>query len=112
MLNLVHTIGLWDLGAQWAHGGNVSGTPCAGGRRPSTGVYLGGIPNCAIGDTATDQYSLFGRYHLSKRTELYALYTRLSNKENAAYDFTVNPSGLVTPGHSPSGIGLGIIHAF
>jgi predicted porin len=112
MLNLIHTIGVWDLGAQWAHASNVTGTGCAGGTRPASTSYLGGIPNCAIGSSGTNQISLFGRYHLSKRTELYALYTRLNNDQNAAYDFTVNPSGLQTPGKDPSGVALGIIHAF
>lgn len=69
MVALQHVMGPWDLNAQWAHGGNATGTGCAGGVRPATSSYLGGIPNCAVGDSKVDQVTLIGRYHFSRSEE-------------------------------------------
>jgi len=74
--------------------------------------------NC--GDTGAKQYSLRVGYSLSKRTEVYALYTQIDNDDFAQYNFGINPlQGPVTgfaagisEGADPQGIALGLRHTF
>lgn len=58
-------------------------------------------------------------YTLSKRMELYAVYTRINNHANGIYDFTTNligtaPTAGVAPavGADPRGIGVGLKYVF
>jgi predicted porin len=57
-------------------------------------------------------------YNFSKRTQLYALATRITNQSNAMQNFSNSP---ITPttlfrdparGADPTGFGLGMIHTF
>lgn len=59
-------------------------------------------------------YTLGYEYNLSKRTQLYTYYTRISNEANANYRFGTNGVNIAAAGAgaSPSGFVLGISHDF
>ncbi|MFA5171155.1 MAG: porin [Sulfuriferula sp.] len=64
------------------------------------------------GDDGAKQYSLGVDYGFSKRTTLYALYSKVSNDTNAAYGFKEgNVAGLVA-GDTISGVTVGMKHSF
>lgn len=63
-------------------------------------------------NTGANQFSLRYGYSFSKRTELYGLYTQISNKAAGTYNFNdvaVVPSAA---GAKVSGFGVGLRHAF
>ena len=73
---------------------------------------LGGVAN-----TGANQYSLRYGYNLSKRTEVYGFYTRLSNDVAASYNFSAgtvvtSAAGAAGLGAKLSGLGLGLVHNF
>ena len=52
-------------------------------------------------------------YTLTKRVELYGVYTRINNHANGVYDFTTNLIGTApTGGAHPQGIGVGMKYVF
>jgi predicted porin len=59
-------------------------------------------------------YTVGYEYNLSKRTQLYTYYTRISNEANANYRFGTNGVNIAQagPGASPSGFVLGVSHDF
>lgn len=59
-------------------------------------------------------YTVGYEYNLSKRTQLYTYYTRISNNANANYRFGTNGINIAQagPGASPSGFVLGVSHDF
>jgi predicted porin len=59
-------------------------------------------------------YTLGYEYNLSKRTQLYTYYTRISNEANANYRFGTNGVNIAAagPGASPSGFVVGVSHDF
>lgn len=62
-------------------------------------------------DTGALHYTLGYDYMLSRRTSLFAFYSRLRNKAQASYDFAIN--GLdADPGSTLSDFAVGIRHAF
>jgi predicted porin len=84
-------------------------------------VELNGLGSSGdVPDSKAEQYGVRYGYSLSKRTELYAMYTKLKNDSNAYQDFAVNPIGLNTTGAvaasnrgvDAEGIGAGLIHRF
>jgi len=67
---------------------------------------------CDTSDLGARQVSLGYSYTLSKRTDLYAFYTRVSNDARASYQFA-NGVGLgAAPGSSSTGYLLGMRHTF
>jgi predicted porin len=62
-------------------------------------------------DTGAIHYTLGYDYILSKRTSVFAYYTRLDNDKNAVYDFAINGLG-VGAGSTLRGTALGIRHSF
>ena len=67
-------------------------------------------------DTGANQWSLGVDHSFSKRTKLYALYTRVSNDNRAAYSLGGGASG-ITPVNSQtdgnaSGLSIGMVHSF
>jgi predicted porin len=69
------------------------------------------------------QFSLGYDHNLSKRTTVYALYTKLSNDSGSAYQLSTAsdvggassiaaPGGIAAPGASPSAFALGMRHSF
>lgn len=57
-------------------------------------------------------YTLGADYAFSKRTTVYALYTKISNDAGAAYNFAYNPAAGVGAGDTVSGMSLGLKHSF
>ncbi|MEW5891239.1 MAG: porin [Pseudomonadota bacterium] len=72
--------------------------------------------NCSTGGLGARQWTLGYGYHLSKRTELYAFYTKIRNDYSASYTLTIGGApGVVTGpgiGSDPTAAGLGIRHSF
>src|SRR5207245_65427 len=71
-------------------------------------------------DTKAIQWELTYTNPLSKRTLLYTGYNKIANKNNAAYNFNINPYNPVsstdqsyaTPGGKPAGLVFGMVHFF
>ena len=70
-------------------------------------------------DAKAKNYSLGYGYNLSKRTQVYALYTKIDNKPNSANDFghLGTPASLgsaigAADGADPTGYGVGFQHTF
>lgn len=83
---------------------------CAG--RATTGQCA----PAAIGATGAWQVSMLYHYIFSKRTMLIAFYTKISNRNQARYDWDANPMepvlGARLPGADPAGIGCGLRHSY
>ncbi|QYY29422.1 MULTISPECIES: porin [Cupriavidus] len=62
-------------------------------------------------DTGATQVTIGYDYPLSKRTTLFAYYSRIDNKKNAIYDFAINELG-VSAGADPQTFALGMRHFF
>lgn len=75
-----------------------------------SGSYTG--PDGAGPETGASGINLGVSYVFSKRTEVYALYARLRNDENVAYNYGVNSLKNVPTGATLSGFGVGIKHSF
>lgn len=68
-----------------------------------------------VADSGASQVSVGYDHGLSKRTTLYALYTRISNGKGANYEFSQSTAAATTTsgfGTSPSAISLGMKHTF
>lgn len=66
-------------------------------------------------NTGANQFSLGYDHGLSKRTKLYAIYSRISNKIGSDYGFSQSTSAASTVngiGASPSVVSLGVRHTF
>nr|WP_315594540.1 porin [uncultured Cupriavidus sp.] len=61
--------------------------------------------------TGATQFTVGYDYPLSKRTALFAYYSRINNKKNAIYDFAINELG-VSAGADPQTFALGMRHFF
>ncbi len=68
----------------------------------------GGATTGASGKALT----LGANYWLSKRSNLYALYTGIRNNSAASYNFGMNPLGGVGADSDPRGFGVGVKHVF
>ena len=69
----------------------------------------------SLANTGANQFSLGYDHGLSKRTKLYAIYSRISNKTASDYGFSQSTSAASTVngiGSSPSVVSLGIKHTF
>ncbi|HEY9099072.1 MAG TPA: porin [Thiobacillus sp.] len=87
------------------------------------GAYTDAGDIRGISNTGAKQYSLGANYSLSKRTDLFGLYTQVKNDSGAAYTLGGSPTGggggtgisAVSPaltGQDPKGISVGMIHKF
>jgi predicted porin len=65
-----------------------------------------------IPDSDAKQFSAQYAYGLSKRTEIYALYSKIINGSASQNTFATNPLLLTSYGQDPSGFGVGIKHSF
>ena len=88
--------------ASYTQGGNAHG---------NTVQAVGGIGLPGT-DSGAWQVSLGYGYTLSKRTELWAAYTRLVNHATASYNLSANSVSGLKAGDAVSGFGLGITHNF
>ena len=69
--------------------------------------------NCSTTNQGAKAYALGYGYALSKRTELYVLYTEIKNDSAAAFNFTNSGAiGTVAAGADPKGYAAGIRHSF
>jgi predicted porin len=82
------------------------------------GTRVGGLVKGE--DTRAIQWELSYTYPLSKRTLLYTGYVKIANKDNARYNFNINPynptsssdPAYATAGGKPGGFVLGMVHFF
>lgn len=72
----------------------------------------GQVKDRTLDSADASKWAVGARYALSKRTELYADYARISNQRNAG--FTINPMGnsLGLSGSGISGFAMGMKHSF
>ena len=80
-------------------------------------VSLGKRKGAGVGavkdeDYKANQWSLSGTYDLSKRTQAYAFYTRLDNKNAAKINFDSNGITGIAAGSNPTAFGVGLSHKF
>lgn len=61
--------------------------------------------------TGATQFTVGYDYPLSRRTALYAYYSRINNQRNAVYDFAINDLG-IRAGADPQTFALGMRHNF
>jgi predicted porin len=104
LVSFTHTIGPHILRGYYLQARDPKGDgPAIGGAGP------------ADTDGGAKQFVLGYGYVLSKRTEIYALVTKIYNDDTASYDFGTNAIGNVIgvrPDADPRGIALGIKHTF
>jgi predicted porin len=100
-VSLLHRIGNWTLRAYYAKADEAECDLSSGAA-------------CILeDDTGADAWAVGASYSLSKRTDLYGLFTRVDNDDRASYTFGVNglrPAGAF--GFENNGIALGIRHSF
>ena len=63
-------------------------------------------------DASANQVSLGYVYRMSKRTDLWASYTKITNGATSNYNLSANSIPGMKPGQDPSGMGLGVTHRF
>lgn len=68
--------------------------------------------NGVLGNDGAKAYTVGADYGFSKRTTVYALYTKISNDSGAAYNFVNNGASGIGAGDSVSGLSLGVKHSF
>jgi len=70
----------------------------------------------SVADSGANQWTVGGDYDLSKRTSLYALYSRVNNDDNIGYTLAGGATGVhaVSTGNgiNASGIAIGMVHKF
>jgi predicted porin len=110
--NVEYEIGNWFVAGSYEIGPNV--LALAYGQKETD--QLNGAD---VGGTRARQVSARWGYNFSKRTQLYAVATWISNEVNAYQTFGVNPLGATVPlglspsrGADPTGYGIGLIHRF
>lgn len=92
-------------------------TPDNTGSAANGSVSTAGSDNARLfkgPNSGAELYTIGYEYNLSKRTQLYTYYTRISNDANANYRFGTNGVNIAQagPGASPSGFVLGVSHDF
>ena len=110
-LSLTGNVGPGQLYAFYGQANNGTGSSPKGTR-------VAGLVNGE--NTRATQYEVSYTYPLSKRTLTYLGYNRINNRDNAAYNFNINPynpvsssdSSYNTPGGKPGGLVFGMVHFF
>lgn len=65
-----------------------------------------------VANTGAKLYTLGADYGFSKRTTVYALYTKISNESAANYNFALNAAPGSAAGADVGGVSLGVKHSF
>lgn len=104
-LSLTHKIGPGTIRAAYTRSRDPKGSSLTG---IAAGAGAPGVNN----DAGAHQFVIGYGYSLSKRTEVYALYSKIENDTNATYNFATNALGGIGAGSDPRGFGLGIKHTF
>ncbi|MFZ4537613.1 porin [Propionivibrio sp.] len=111
-LGVKHVMGANEFAASYQNAASTSG---------SLMTTLGNTYNPVLGsnignnNTGAQQFTLRYGYNFSKRTQAYALYTKISNNSNAAFDLnSSNGNGSVNSalGADPQVYGVGLRHSF
>jgi predicted porin len=73
-----------------------------------------GGASCSTHNIGAKYFTTGLMYHISKRTDLYAAYYKLTNKESGSYSPgpIVNAAGVIAPGSDVTGAGVGMWHTF
>lgn len=109
-LGLKHVLGAHEFAVSYQHASDL------GGNLVST-LH----PGQGNSDTGANQWTLRYGYNFSKRTQVYALYTRIDNKDKSNFNFANGPVGYasaggldtgVAAGSNPQVLGVGIRHSF
>lgn len=98
--SLVQQVGTGSVRAGVAYAANGTGSSTS-----TIGYFRSGAETGAI------QFTVGYDYPLSKRTALFAYYSRINNKKNAIYDFAINQLG-IKAGADPQTVALGMRHFF
>lgn len=101
----------------YGHAGNTTGSAPDGTR---IGGSAGAAPVIGVvkgPDTGANHWVLSYGYALSKRTNVYAAYTKVDNKCKAAYSTHINPITIAPPtattcSGKPDAFGVGVVHNF
>ncbi|MES2256952.1 MAG: porin [Pseudomonadota bacterium] len=101
-LAATHSVGSHILRASLTRAGQAHGNAAAG---------IGGIGKPGT-DSGARQWTVGYGYVLSKRSELWAAWTRTRNGKTASYNLSANPVAGLAAGQDPSGAGFGITHKF
>jgi predicted porin len=107
-------LGNGTLIAQYGHANNMSINGQVGTAVSTLTRFVGGT------DFSARHYEIGYEYAMSKRTTLKALYSKIDNRKDAAYDFlygvgapnTTAYGGGIAVGADPQGVSLGIRHSF
>lgn len=101
-LAVTHNVGSHILRASFVLAQNARGNATTG---------VGGIGKPGAGSGASQVAFGYG-YTLSKRTELWAAYTRIDNGKAASFNLSANPVTGLSAGQAPSALGFGTTHKF
>jgi predicted porin len=100
-ISVLHPIGRWTIRASyaWADEGECD---------------LVGAGDCSTRELGAVAWALGASYSLSKRTEVYAFFTRVDNEDLASYTFGGASGTALRPGvgFENNGVALGIRHGF
>lgn len=96
-LGLKHVMGMHEIAGAYAKASDPTGT-----------LYG------SSSQRGANQFSLRYGYNFSKRTQAYAIYSRLNNQQNTNYDFSggTTVGGSSNTGNDPRAWGVGIRHSF
>ena len=95
-----YDVGLGKLNAGYSHANDGTGSATE-----TVGFFRSGP------DTGSSQVTVGYEHALSKRTALFAFYSRINNESAALYDFAINQLG-IKAGARPSVVSLGMRHNF
>ncbi len=101
-LGLKHVLGANEFAVSYQHASDLGGN-------------LTNKLGSTNSDTGASQWTLRYGYNFSKRTQVYALYSKISNKDNANFNFANGAVGGTTgiaDGSNPQVLGVGIRHSF
>ncbi len=104
----------WYLGAKFVTGANEFAAAYSKVGDNSVGIAGAAAAGVSYGDDGAKQFSLRYGYNFSKRTQVYALYSKVTNDANGNYDL-FNGSGAPATqqaGSDPQSFGAGIRHSF
>ena len=96
-----HVMGPHEFALAWAKAKDLEGSD--------------GLGVAAPGDTGAKQISLRYAYNFSKRTQVYGIYSKITNESAAGFDFgtaTVGNGVAISAGSDPTAFGAGIRHTF
>jgi predicted porin len=101
----------WHLSASWRAGTGLlkAGYGRAGNGQGASSDTIGAVRSGA--GTGAAQWTLGYDRELSKRTTLFAFFSRIQNRSAAAYDFAINDIG-AQPGSRLGVLAVGLRHSF